>query len=124
MAAWLDSITTWLTANPSWLGVAIMLVAFVECLAIAGIIVPGTVALFAIATLAGSGILPLGETLLLGFAGGLLGDAVSYFLGRRFHQSIRRLPGRAGRLSTCCPDGPPAPRFACRCRKASGRRQL
>jgi len=93
MAAWLDSITTWLTANPSWLGVAIMLVAFVECLAIAGIIVPGTVALFAIATLAGSGILPLGETLLLGFAGGLLGDAVSYFLGRRFHQSIRRLPG-------------------------------
>jgi undecaprenyl-diphosphatase len=92
MGSWLDSITSWLTANPSWLSVAIFVVAFVECLAIAGIIVPGTVALFAIAALAGSGILPLGEALLLGFLGGLLGDAVSYFLGRRFHQNIRRLP--------------------------------
>jgi membrane protein DedA with SNARE-associated domain len=92
MGSWLDSITTWLTANPSWLSVAIFLVAFIECLAIAGIVVPGTVVLFAIAALAGSGILPLGEALLLGFLGGLLGDAVSYFLGRRFHQNIRRLP--------------------------------
>ena len=93
MAAWLDSITAWLSANPSWLGAAVFLVSFVECLAIAGIIVPGTVALFAIAALAGSGILPLSEALLLGFLGGLLGDFVSYFLGRRFHQNIRRLPG-------------------------------
>jgi undecaprenyl-diphosphatase len=93
MGAWLDSITSWLTLNPSWLSVAIFLVSFVECLAIAGIIVPGTVALFAIAALAGSGILPLGEALLLGFAGGLLGDLVSYAIGRRFHQNIRRLPG-------------------------------
>lgn len=92
MGSWLESITIWLTANPSWLSVAIFVVAFVECLAIAGIIVPGTVALFAIAALAGSGILPLSEALLLGFLGGLLGDAVSYFLGRRFHQNIRRLP--------------------------------
>lgn len=93
MGSWLDSITAWLTLNPSWLGAAIFLVSCLECLAIAGIIVPGTVALFAIAALAGSGILPLSEALLLGFLGGLLGDFVSYFLGRRFHQNIRRLPG-------------------------------
>jgi membrane protein DedA with SNARE-associated domain/membrane-associated phospholipid phosphatase len=93
MGPWLDSITSWLAANPSWLSVAIFLIAFTECLAIAGIIVPGTVVLFAVAALAGSGILPLGEVLLLGFVGGLLGDAVSYFVGRRFHQNIRNLPG-------------------------------
>jgi undecaprenyl-diphosphatase len=93
MGSWLDSITAWLTVNPSWLGAAIFLVSCLECLAIAGIVVPGTVALFAIAALAGSGILPLSEALLLGFLGGLLGDVVSYFLGRRFHQNIRRLPG-------------------------------
>ncbi|MGE8406227.1 MAG: bifunctional DedA family/phosphatase PAP2 family protein [Pseudomonas sp.] len=92
MGPWLDSLTGWLTANPQWLGVAIFLVACVECLAIAGIIVPGTVLLFAVAVLAGSGALSLGETLLLGFLGGLLGDAISYTLGRRFHQNIRRLP--------------------------------
>ncbi len=93
MASWLDSITAWLTVNPSWLGAAIFLVSFIECLAIAGIVVPGTLALFAIAALAGSGTLQLSQALLLGFVGGLLGDLVSYFLGRRFHQNIRRLPG-------------------------------
>ncbi|HWD34288.1 MAG TPA: bifunctional DedA family/phosphatase PAP2 family protein [Pseudomonas sp.] len=92
MGQWLDSLTGWLGANPQWLGLAIFLVACVECLAIAGIIVPGTVLLFGVAVLAGSGALSLGETLLLGFLGGLLGDAISYTLGRKFHQNIRRLP--------------------------------
>lgn len=93
MGQWLDSITGWLTLNPQWLAAAVFIVACVECLAIAGLIVPGTVLLFAIAALAGSGALPLSETLLLGFLGGLLGDGVSYYLGRHFHQNIRRLPG-------------------------------
>ncbi len=92
MGAWLDSLTGWLTTHPQWLGLAIFVVACIECLAIAGIIVPGTVLLFAIAVLAGSGALSLGETLLLGYLGGLLGDAISYTLGRHFHQNIRRLP--------------------------------
>ncbi|PWB34377.1 phosphoesterase [Pseudomonas sp. SDI] len=92
MGPWLDSLTAWLTTNPQWLGAAIFIVACIECLAIAGIIVPGTVLLFAVAVLAGSGALSLGETLLLGYLGGLLGDAISYTLGRRFHQNIRRLP--------------------------------
>ncbi|MDU9403638.1 bifunctional DedA family/phosphatase PAP2 family protein [Pseudomonas sp. zfem004] len=92
MGQWLDSLTTWLGANPQWLGLAIFVVACVECLAIAGIIVPGTVLLFAVAVLAGSGAFSLGETLLLGFLGGLLGDAISYAVGKYFHQNIRRLP--------------------------------
>ncbi|EIK93592.1 PAP2 family protein/DedA family protein [Pseudomonas sp. M47T1] len=93
MGPWLDGLTTWLSAHPQWLGLAIVLVACTECLAIVGLIVPGTVLLFAIAVLAGNGSLSLGETLLLGYVGGLLGDALSYFTGRHFHQNIRRLPG-------------------------------
>lgn len=93
MGQWLDGITGWLTLNPQWLAAAVFIVACVECLAIAGLIVPGTVLLFAIAVLAGSGALSLSETLLLGMIGGLLGDAISYYLGRHFHQNIRRLPG-------------------------------
>ncbi|MEE4463211.1 DedA family protein, partial [Azotobacter chroococcum] len=92
MSAWLDSLTSWLTSHPEWLGLAIFLIACVECLAILGIIVPGTVLMFAVAAMAGSGALTLGQTLLLGYAGGLLGDAISYALGRHFHQGIRRLP--------------------------------
>ncbi|MDH0302354.1 MULTISPECIES: bifunctional DedA family/phosphatase PAP2 family protein [unclassified Pseudomonas] len=92
MGQWLDSLTAWLGANPQWLGLAIFVVACVECLAIAGIIVPGTVLMFAVAVLAGSGTFSLGETLLLGFLGGMLGDAISYGIGKYFHQNIRRLP--------------------------------
>ncbi len=92
MGPWLDTITSWLTTNPQWLGLAVFIVACLECLAIAGVVIPGTVLLFAIAVLAGSGTLSLGQTLLLGLLGGLLGDVLSYTLGRRFHQNIRRLP--------------------------------
>ncbi len=93
MGPWLDGLTAWLSAHPQWLGLAIVLVACTECLAIVGLIVPGTVLLFAIAVLAGNGSLSLGETLVLGYVGGLLGDGLSYFTGRHFHQNIRRLPG-------------------------------
>lgn len=93
MGEWLDSLTTWLAANPQWLGLAIFVIACIECLAIAGIIVPGTVLLFAVGVMAGNGALSLWETLALAYFGGLLGDAISYALGRYFHQDIRRLPG-------------------------------
>ncbi|MBS7664083.1 bifunctional DedA family/phosphatase PAP2 family protein [Pseudomonas lalucatii] len=93
MSPWLDSLTAWLAANPQWLALALFLIACLECLAIAGIIVPGTVLLFAVAVLAGNGALGLWQTLALAYCGGLLGDALSYATGRYFHQDIRRLPG-------------------------------
>jgi membrane protein DedA with SNARE-associated domain len=93
MSAWLGNLTDWLAANPQWLGLAIFILACTECLAIVGIIVPGTFLLFAVAAMAGSGALDLGTTLLLAFCGGLLGDLLSYATGRYFHQDIRRLPG-------------------------------
>ncbi|WP_439859828.1 bifunctional DedA family/phosphatase PAP2 family protein [Pseudomonas sp. MBLB4136] len=93
MSAWLDSFSAYLAAHPQWLGLAVFLIACVECLAIAGIIVPGTVLLFAVAVLAGNGALGLWQTLALAYGGGLLGDALSYAAGRYFHQDIRRLPG-------------------------------
>jgi undecaprenyl-diphosphatase len=93
MSPWLDSLSAWLTANPEWLGLAVFLIACTECLAIAGILVPGTLLLFAVAVLAGNGALSLGATLALAYCGGLLGDLLSYAIGRYFHQDIRRLPG-------------------------------
>lgn len=89
MSQWLDTLTQWLASHPQWLGLAVLVLACMECLAVIGLIIPGTVLMFAVAMLAGSGILTLGETLLLGFIGGLIGDLLSYALGRRYHQGIR-----------------------------------
>ncbi|MFI8482442.1 bifunctional DedA family/phosphatase PAP2 family protein [Pseudomonas sp. NPDC078700] len=93
MSQWIETLTSWLSSNPQWLAAAVLLIALTECLAIVGLIVPGTFMLFAIAAMAGSGALSLGETLLLAYCGGVLGDALSYALGRFFHEDIRRLPG-------------------------------
>lgn len=93
MPEWLVALTSWLAENPRWLGLSLFLVACLECLAVIGLLMPGTVLVFAIAVLAGSGVLSLGETLLLGYLGGLLGDLLSYGLGRRYHQNIRSMRG-------------------------------
>jgi membrane protein DedA with SNARE-associated domain len=92
MLHWLDNLNLWLGANPEWLGLAVFLLACGECLALVGILVPGTILLFGAGVLAGSGILSLGETLLLAYTGGVLGDVLSYAFGRHFQQGIRRLP--------------------------------
>ena len=93
MPEWLAPLARWLADYPQWLGLILLVAACLECLAVVGLLIPGTVLLFALAALAGSGILTLGETLLLGFVRGLLGDLLSYALGRRYHQNIRRLRG-------------------------------
>jgi len=93
MGQWYQLLIDWLTQHPQWLGLILLVAACVECLAVVGLLVPGTVLLFTLAMLAGSGVLGLGETLLLGFIGGLIGDLLSYALGRRYHQNIRSLRG-------------------------------
>jgi len=92
MTEWFSAWTLWLEAHPQWLGLAIFLLAVGECLAVVGLLVPGTVMLFGLAVLAGSIGLGLGHTLLLAYLGGLTGDLLSYLLGRRQHQRIRNLP--------------------------------
>jgi hypothetical protein len=95
MGPWLDSVTGWLTLNPQWLAAAVFIVAFVECLAIAGTDRARHGIAVRVAVLAGSGALSLSETLLLGFVGRRAGRRGFVFLGRHFHQNIRRLPGCA-----------------------------
>jgi undecaprenyl-diphosphatase len=92
MIEWFNALSLWLEAHPQWLALAILLIAFVECLAVAGLLVPGTVTLFAVAVMAGSGVLDLWQTLALAYVGGLAGDLLSYQIGRQQHQNIRKLP--------------------------------
>ena len=49
MTELLDGLTQWINQHHQWLGVAIFIISFLECLALAGLVVPGTVILFAVA---------------------------------------------------------------------------
>lgn len=82
--AWLD----WLQMNPAWIGLAILLTAFVESLALMGIVVPGVAILAALAALAGSSGTPVLMVLGCGLIGAVLGDGISYLAGRYFRQPL------------------------------------
>lgn len=84
-------LLNWLGSHTHWLGLAIFLIAMVESLAVAGLLVPGVLLLFAAAALAGGGSLGLMATLSWAFAGAVCGDVISFAMGRCFHQDIRRM---------------------------------
>lgn len=79
-------------ANPDWLAASIALIAFVESFAIVGIIVPGVALLYVVAFLAGSGMLSLTSTLGLALIGAVIGDGLSFLLGRYFRDDVRDWP--------------------------------
>jgi len=88
---WLTSLSAWLATHPEWLSVALFTTAFAESLAIAGILIPGVAILFAVAALAGQIGMPLGDALLWAWFGAVLGDGVSFALGRLCQDRLDRV---------------------------------
>lgn len=83
-SAWLTDLTAWLSANPGWLSLALFSTAFIESLAIAGILVPGVALLFTIAAMAAQIGMPLMTALVWAGLGAIAGDTVSFAIGRLF----------------------------------------
>lgn len=81
-SAWLTDLTAWLSANPGWLSLALFSTAFIESLAIAGILVPGVAFLFTISALAAQIDMPLMEVLVWAGLGAIAGDTLSFAIGR------------------------------------------
>lgn len=86
-----QALTDWLALYPQWLAVALFVTAFLESLALAGIVIPGVAILFAIAALAGQTAMPLGAALIWAGAGAVAGDGLSFALGRLFQGRLDRL---------------------------------
>lgn len=69
---------------------AVVLVAFLESLALVGLILPGTVLMAGLGALIGSGELSFWHAWLAGIVGCLLGDWISFWLGWRFKKPLHR----------------------------------
>lgn len=70
--------------------IAVALVAFLESLALVGLILPGTVMMAALGALIGSGEVNFWQAWLAGMIGCLLGDWISFWLGWRFKKPLHR----------------------------------
>ncbi|KPP98231.1 VTT domain-containing protein [Marinobacter sp. HL-58] len=88
---WLQALTAWLGSNPGWVSVALFTTAFLESLALAGILIPGVAIIFAVAALAGQVSIPILEVLFWAGAGAVAGDSISFALGRLFQGRLDKL---------------------------------
>jgi membrane protein DedA with SNARE-associated domain/membrane-associated phospholipid phosphatase len=89
MEAWFYGFLDWVAANPGWANFFVFLLALGESLVIVGLFVPGTLLLFGAGALVAAGALELGPTLFWAFVGAVLGDGVSYWLGRHYQMRLR-----------------------------------
>ena len=81
-----------LGSHPQLALLVVALVAFAESVAIIGTFVPAAIVMFTAGALVGNGSLDLWQTLACAAFGAILGDAVSYELGRRQEARIRAWP--------------------------------
>jgi len=87
----LQPFIDWLSIHPSWILFSVFAISFVESLALAGIVVPGVVLIYVVATLCGHLGIPVWHVLSCGFFGALAGDGISFFLGYYYKDSLRGL---------------------------------
>ncbi len=84
-----DQLLVWINTHPQHAGWVIFLIALAESLAIVGILVPGVVILLGAGTLIGNGTLDFWPMMAWAVAGAIIGDAISFQLGRHFESASK-----------------------------------
>jgi membrane protein DedA with SNARE-associated domain len=85
------ALFAWVTAHPGWMSAVIFITSLSESLTIVGVIVPGALIMFTLGTLIGLGHLEFWTVFWWSALGAVVGDAISFWIGRVFHQRIRRV---------------------------------
>lgn len=88
----LAGLLDWVSAHAAWAGPLVFLVALTESLALVGLIMPGAFLMFGFGALIGSGQLDYWPIVLWAIAGAIVGDGLSYLLGRWFGPRIWAWP--------------------------------
>jgi undecaprenyl-diphosphatase len=86
-----SALFAWVAANPGWMSAFIFLSALAESLTIVGVIIPGALVMFGLGALIGLGHLDFWSAFGWSVLGAVVGDAVSFWIGRVFHQGVRRV---------------------------------
>ena len=89
MESHLQSLIAYFSAHPHIALGAVFAAALLEALAVIGTVIPGSSIVFAGGVLIGLGALDPWLTAALAVAGAILGDGISYSLGRHYHEQIR-----------------------------------
>lgn len=85
-----QALLDWIAANPDAAGLVVAGIAFAESLVVVGLVMPGAALLFGVGALIAIGALPFWPTLVWATVGAMAGDWLSFFIGRRYEQTLRR----------------------------------
>jgi membrane protein DedA with SNARE-associated domain len=88
----LAGLLDWVGAHAAWAGPVVFLVALTESLALVGLLMPGALLMFGFGALIGSNHLAYWPIVLWAIAGAIIGDGLSYLLGRWFGPGIWAWP--------------------------------
>lgn len=88
MEALFDQVGVFIQTHQFWAGPIIFLLTLGESMLIVGIMIPATAILLFTGGLVGSGVLDPTTVLIWGIAGAVVGDSVSYFIGRWFGPKV------------------------------------
>jgi membrane protein DedA with SNARE-associated domain len=77
--------------HPAWAGFMTFWIALLESLPIFGYLLPGSLILTGIGLLIGAKFIPMWSITLSAIAGAIVGDGLSFLLGKHYHANIRQL---------------------------------
>lgn len=86
-----NALFAWIAANPGWMSFVIFITAMAESLTIIGVIIPGALVMFSLGALIGLGHLEFWTAYWWSTWGAIIGDAISFWIGRVFQQDVRQI---------------------------------
>jgi membrane protein DedA with SNARE-associated domain/membrane-associated phospholipid phosphatase len=88
MTSFFAGIVDLVSAHPHFAYAAVFLLALSEAMPVVGTVVPGSTLILGISALAPRGIVELWPLLVAAILGAIVGDALSFWLGHRYHQAV------------------------------------
>src|ERR1700754_5328068 len=82
--SWIDTAVDFVALNPNAALGVVFLAAIIEAVAVLGVLIPGTPILMAVAGAAAMAGQPMLPFLILSIIGAVIGDFVSFWVGKRF----------------------------------------
>ncbi|MCP4412238.1 MAG: DedA family protein, partial [Gammaproteobacteria bacterium] len=84
----IEQLTTWISQNPDWALFIVFGIAFIESLAVIGILMPGWLLLVGVGVLIGTGNLNFYLASIFCFGGAVLGEYISFMVGVRYQEQV------------------------------------
>ena len=86
-----QGIDAWVVGHPGWTYVTVFLIAMGESMAVIGVVVPGVVSLIGAGALVATGAISFWPAFAAASAGAIVGDGLSYAVGRHYRTHLRDL---------------------------------